>query len=74
MVDRWQETLSKCVTMGALYYSGCAGTEWKGLRKSLMFHERNLLFLNTTIKFFFCHRVMRSIVFLYKRVPGRDPL
>jgi len=38
-----------------------------------MFHERILLFLNTTIKFF-CHRVMRSIVFLYKRVPGRDPL
>jgi len=44
--------LSRCVTVGALYYSGCAGTEWKGL-KSLMFHERILLFLNTTIKFFF---------------------
>jgi len=33
-------------------HCGCAGTEWKGLSTSLMFHERILLFLNTTIKFF----------------------
>ena len=52
MVKRWQATLSRCVSTGALLYSGCAGTEWKGLRKSLMFHDRIFLFLNTTIKVF----------------------